>query len=134
MSRKRIVGICCIVWSMTSIVTGNTNSLFVLAAMRALLGVSQAAYEPAAYSFIADEVKKEKLPTANSAIIASLFMGGGLCALNILVIQRVGWRMCLNIMGVVGMAIGALSLVFMKEPERIEESDECKIELENEKK
>ena len=119
---------------MTSIVTGNTNSLFVLAAMRALLGVSQAAYEPAAYSFIADEVKKEKLPTANSAIIASLFMGGGLCALNILVIQRVGWRMCLNIMGVVGMAIGALSLVFMKEPERIEESDECKIELENEKK
>jgi MFS family permease len=86
MSRKRIVGLCCIVWSMTSIVTGNTNSLFVLAAMRALLGVSQAAYEPAAYSFIADEVSKKKLPTANSAIIASLFMGGGLCALNILVI------------------------------------------------
>jgi hypothetical protein len=42
--------------------------------------------------------------------------------------------MCLNIMGAVGIAIGALSLVFMKEPKRIEQSDECKIELESEQK
>jgi MFS family permease len=120
MSRKRIVGLSCLVWSMTNIITGNTNSLFVLAAMRAVLGVAQAAYEPAAYSLIADQVPKKQLPSANSAIIASLFMGGGLCALNILLISRVGWRMCLNIMGGIGLAIGGASLLLMKEPERVE--------------
>ena len=120
MSRKMIIGIACLVWSMTNIVTGNTNSLVVLAAMRALLGVSQAAFEPAAYSLIADAVPKKQLPSANSAIIASLFMGGGVCALNILLISRVGWRSCLNIMGIGGLAIGALALLFMKEPARTE--------------
>lgn len=84
--------------------------------MRALLGVSQAAYEPAAYSLIADSFPKEKLPTANSAIIASTFLGGGLCALNILLISKVGWRMCLNLMGSIGLAIGAISFALMREP------------------
>lgn len=119
---------------MTSIVTGNTNSLLVVAMMRALLGVSQAAYEPAAYSLIADAVPKKKLPTANSSIIASLFMGGGLCALNILLISRVGWRMCLNIMGGLGLIIGATSLVLMKEPERSEKSEECAAHFEQQEK
>lgn len=53
-NRKRIIATACLVWSMTSIITGSTNSLLVLACMRAILGLSQAAFEPAAYSMISD--------------------------------------------------------------------------------
>ena len=126
-SRKMILGFACVAWSMTSIVTGNTNSLFVLAAMRAILGIAQAAYEPTAYSMIADMVPKKQLPSANSVIVGSLFMGGGLCALNILLISYVGWRSCLNIMGGIGLTVGALSLLLMKEPARMEVDPELKV-------
>lgn len=39
-NRKWMVTMACIIWSMTNIITGTTNSLFVLTVMRALLGVS----------------------------------------------------------------------------------------------
>jgi MFS family permease len=85
-SRKAILSCACIVWSLTNIITGSTNSLLVLAMMRAILGMAQAAYEPTAYSLVADQFSKKDLPKANSAVIGAMFLGGGLCALNILLI------------------------------------------------
>ena len=45
-------------WSMTSIFTGQFNSFGVLVVMRVILGIAQAATEPAALSMMADAIPK----------------------------------------------------------------------------
>ena len=121
-----MVAWACIVWSLTNIFTGMTSSLFMVAILRAILGVSQAVSEPASYSIVSDQVSKQNMPMANSLLSGSLFLGGGLCALNIILINMMGWRNCLSLMGGVGLVIGVLSLLFMKEPERIPRETEVK--------
>jgi MFS family permease len=54
LNRKRMVAVSCIAFSVASIVTGSTNSLLMVAVMRASLGAFQGAFEPAAFSIISD--------------------------------------------------------------------------------
>ena len=54
MNRKKLVSLACIGFSACSIVTGSTNSLLVVAIMRAILGAFQGAFEPAAFSIVSD--------------------------------------------------------------------------------
>ena len=123
-----MVAIACILWSCTNLMTGATSSLFVLAMMRALLGGFQGSYEPVAYSIIGDEIPQEKQPIANSIITATPLIGGGLTALNIILIATVGWRHCIQYMGLIGLVCGVSSLLFMKEPERISKNTEVSTE------
>ena len=58
LNRKKMVAWACIVWSLTNIFTGMTSSLFMVAILRAILGVSQAVSEPASYSIVSDQVSK----------------------------------------------------------------------------
>lgn len=117
-SRKWIVGLACIAWSLTSVGTGSINSLAVLALMRFLLGATQAACEPASFSLIADYFPSNKVSTATSILTAAPYLGSGLSSLSVILIAAKGWRACFNIMGALGLGFGALALLFLKEPKR----------------
>lgn len=60
MNRKNMVVYSCAAWSLASIITGQTNSLFMVVLMRALLGAFQGAFEPAAFSLIGDQFTSKK--------------------------------------------------------------------------
>ena len=117
-SRKWILGLACIGWSLTSIGTGSINSLAVLALMRFLLGATQAACEPASFSLIADYFPSNKVSTATSILTAAPYLGSGLSSLSVILIAAKGWRYSFNFMGVLGLIFGGLGLLFMKEPKR----------------
>ena len=74
-------------WSLTSIVTGQINSLTVLCAMRFVLGMAASASEPAMYSIVSDyfEVGKKRA-TANAVIMMGSYLGAGLSGLSILLV------------------------------------------------
>lgn len=52
--RKDLLGVLCVFWSMTTVISGSTDSFLVFASMRVLLGVLESANNPLAYSLIRD--------------------------------------------------------------------------------
>ena len=64
-----------------------------------------------------DAVPSDKLGTANSVYQAAPLLGIGACSLGLLFIQKMGWRSYMNLTGVVGLVIGALAFLLVKEPE-----------------
>ena len=89
-----------------------------VAAMRALLGAFQGAYEPVAFSMIADQIPEKNQSVAKSVLLATPLVGGGMTAMNIMLIGAIGWRKTVSVMGIIGLIYGVASLLFMKNPEK----------------
>lgn len=86
--------------------------------MRFFLGATQAACMPAGVSLIADYFPSNKVSTATSIFTAAPYLGSGISSLSVIMIAKMGWRACLKSMGFVGLIIGGLCVLFLKEPKR----------------
>ena len=115
------MGSIVIICSLASILTGSINSLACLIAMRVVIGMAQSGFMPAIYSLIRDIFPKRMRSRANSVISCGNYIGDSLASLYILFIAKFGWRAAQNNVGYVGMAIGILVLLFIREPKRREE-------------
>lgn len=122
-----MLAFACIIWSLTSLATGSIESLAVLAIMRFGLGVAQAATEPLIFSLLADSFPAEKVPFANAVIEAGPYIGSAISCLSVILVASIGWRGCFNFMGVIGVAVGILQLLTIKEPKRGAFSTESEI-------
>ena len=117
-NRKNILGSIVIICSLASILTGSINSLACLIAMRVVLGMAQSGFMPAIYSLVQDIFPKRMRSRANSVISCGNYIGYSLARLNILYIAKYGWRSAQNNVGYVGVLVGLLVLIFIKEPVR----------------
>ena len=117
-NRRNILTVACLAWSLTSIAIGSTSSVVVIAVMRALLGAFQSAGEPTMFSLLSDYFPKDQIARANSAIVASSFFGAGCSSMMIALIQNYGWRNGYKILGVAGILISAIAMIFIKLPMR----------------
>ena len=113
-----MLGGAAIVWSMASLATGSCNSLYVLAAMRFVMGSSQAATEPVMFSMMTDTFAVDKVPMANSILKTGPYIGAALASLSVMAVNSLGWRVTTNAMGAVGLVIGLMTLLTVKEPKR----------------
>lgn len=77
-SRKGLIGAGIALWSLMTSVCGMVSTYGGLFLARMGVGVGEAALSPAAYSLIADTVKKRHLATAISAYSMGIYLGGGL--------------------------------------------------------
>ena len=74
-NRIKILSWAGILWSITSLISGSTNSYVVLFLMRFLLGILVSATEPFAYSIIGDYFPKKIRTTANSVFGTAGYLG-----------------------------------------------------------
>lgn len=118
LKRKDLLGILSIVWSMTTVISGSTHSFLVFASMRVLLGVFESANNPLAYSLIRDLFPPDNRSTAQSVYMSSIYFGGALSSLSILLIQKIGWRGDYELTGAIGVLAGLLCLFILNEPTR----------------
>ncbi len=77
-SRRRIIGIGILLWSIMTAACGLARNFLGLFLARVGVGVGQAALSPAAYSMISDYFPKEKLGRALGVYQAGAFVGAGL--------------------------------------------------------
>ena len=84
--RKHILTTVCVLWSLTSIITGSTNSFFVVCLMRFLLGLCIAGTEPSCYSMLGDYFPQRMRTVANSLLTSGHSIGSGVISLSILLI------------------------------------------------
>ena len=117
-SRKWLLfGAVCF-WSLTSVGTSFVDSYALVALMRILLGVMEAFFGPAVYSLIVDFIPGENRTTANSFISFGIYVGAALSNLTSFAIAAIGWRHTYLVVGSVGVLIGIIGLIVVKEPER----------------
>jgi MFS family permease len=110
------LAVCISFAGISQIVTGCVNSFWVLFLMRILCGAMNSASSPLSFSIVADSVPPEKRGTANSFLTASSYVGIAVSSLSILMIRETGWRMSFTLMGLIGIILGVLALVIIKDP------------------
>ncbi len=133
LSRRLIIGVGLILWSLTTAGCGLAQTFTQLAILRMGVGIGEAALSPSAYSIITDNFRKEKLATAISVYSMGIYLGQGLASLlGGIVISYAGdqeswnlpivgatrpWQVVFFMVGLPGLALSLL-LLTIKEPIR----------------
>lgn len=76
-------------------------------------GAMNSATNPLAYSLVSDYIPPERRATANSILSTAIYSGISLSSLSILLVKNYGWRNSLSFLGLVGVALGALIIMFI---------------------
>lgn len=117
-SRKTIIGVGIFFWSAASLAGGLVSSFVLFLIARAMVGLGEAAYAPAAQSMISGAFPLERRAFAQAIFASGMLLGGasGL-AFGGLIGPRYGWQAALLAVAVLGVLPG-LALFGLEEPPR----------------
>ena len=85
---------------------------------RMALGFFEAFIGPAAYSLIADYFPPEIRTTAIGIYAFGIYLGVALSSMIVIMITYLGWRWAYVVTGVIGIGVGILCFIFVKDPIR----------------
>ena len=118
-SRKGMILGGCLFWSLMTVMTGLCGRLWQFVASRALIGLGESVYFPAATSMLSDyhgvRTRSTALSLHQSAVYIGTIAGGGLGAL---LAERFGWRWAFYGFGAAGIAVSLLLWIRLREPAR----------------
>lgn len=117
-SRTKIIAGGVLFWSVATFLTGMAPTYALLLGARALVGVGEAAYAPAAQSMISGTFPEESRARAQAVFAAGMLMGAtaGL-ALGEVLGEKYGWRLAFFFIGTPGLIFALLALR-LEEPPR----------------
>jgi MFS family permease len=119
-SRRHVIGASLFVWSAVTWATGHVATFQQLVAARAIMGISEAFYMPAALAFIADfhigPTRSRAVGLHQMGMYAGIIIGGfsGYVADN----PDLGWRFAFSTCGLVGIVYSLPLLTFLRNPPR----------------
>lgn len=118
-SRKGLILTGLALWLCVTVSTILSHRYWVLVGLRAVSGLAEAVYFPAAMSMISDyhgvDTRSRAMSVHQSAVYAGT-VGGGV--LSSFVAERFGWRSSFFLFGILGTALFAVLLALLKEPQR----------------
>lgn len=83
-----------------------------------MIGIFESVFNPCAYGIISDYFHPSSRTTANSIYNLGVYLGGALSSITIILITSLGWRHTYEIIGIGGLGIGIVTLIFVLEPKR----------------
>lgn len=89
--------------------------------LRAIIGASQAFFNPAAYTLLSDIFPKKMIGSINGIFSGGVYLGGALASLSILLDGVIGWRDTLFVIGGIGVATALLCQFFVSEPRSLKD-------------
>ena len=118
--RARIIAAGVILWSLATFWSGLAQSFNVLLVARAMVGLGEAAYGPAAQSMISSVFDAERRARAQAVFAAGMLIGGAAGqAIGGIVGNSYGWQPAFFIVGVPGIILGALVLRLPEPPQAV---------------
>ncbi len=118
-SRKLIIGICVILWSLATVLCGFATGFVTLLLARMLVGVGEAGCTPPANSMISDYYTPLARPTALGIYAMGVTAGGLLAQIfGGVILDFFSWREAFIYVGAPGIVLGLLVLFTIKEPPR----------------
>jgi MFS family permease len=117
-SRTRIIVAGLLFWSLATVLTGMAHTFALLLVARALVGVGEADYAPAAQYMISGAFSARTRATAQAFFAAGMLLGGTAGqALSGVIGGSLGWRPAFLLIGIPGLIL-ALFVVRLEEPPR----------------
>ncbi|MHA7901191.1 MAG: spinster family MFS transporter [Henriciella sp.] len=118
-SRKLIIGVCVILWSLATVLCGFTTGFITLLLARMLVGIGEAGCTPPANSMISDYYAPLARPTALGIYAMGVTAGGVLAQVfGGFILDVFTWREAFIFIGAPGILIGIIFLLTVKEPPR----------------
>src|SRR6202140_3853499 len=122
-SRKAIIAIGILFWSIATFAGGLVSTFLFFLIARAMVGLGEAAYAPAAQSMISGGFPQERRAFAQSIFASGMLLGGAAGqALGGIIGPRYGWQAALFIVAFAGIVPG-IALFWIDEPPRGPRSD-----------
>jgi MFS transporter, ACS family, D-galactonate transporter len=118
LNRKWLIVISLGVWSLVTLLMGQAATFHQLFALRAIMGVSEALYMPAALALIADYHRGPTRSLAVGAHLSGVYMGQALGGIGGWVAQEVSWRAAFGGCGAIGVAYAFVLMIFLRETDR----------------
>ena len=117
-SRKAIIGTGILFWSVATFAGGLASSFLFFLIARAIVGLGEAAYAPAAQSMISGAFPQERRAAAQAIFASGMLLGGAAGhALGGIIGPRYGWQEAFFIVALAGIVPGA-ALFWIEEPPR----------------
>ncbi|WP_337187934.1 MFS transporter [Phenylobacterium sp.] len=109
----------CALWSLFTALCGSASSFLQLALFRMGVGIGEAGGSPPSHSLISDYFRPEERGTALALFSLGIPVGSMFgIALGGWIAAEYGWRMAFVAMGVPGILLAAVLLLFVREPPR----------------
>ncbi|MCM1139235.1 MAG: MFS transporter [Muribaculum sp.] len=114
-NRKWLIVISLGVWSTVTLLMGYSTTYNQVYWLRALMGVSEALYIPAALSLIADYFTGKQLSLAIGIHMTGLYMGQAIGGFGAFVAEHLSWQSTFHWFGIVGIAYAVVLVIFLYE-------------------
>lgn len=114
-SRSRVIVISLFAWSVITWLTAHATTFGELLATRALMGVSEACYIPAALALISDYHRTTTRSLAIGVHMTGIMVGSGLGGLGGWIAERHGWAQAFTLFGLIGVAYAVLVLFLLRD-------------------
>ena len=123
-NRKWLIVISLLVWSTVTLLLGYATTFEQVYALRAVMGISEALYIPAALSLIADYFTGKQLSLAIGIHMTGLYMGQAIGGFGAFVAEHLSWQMTFHWFGIVGIIYGIVLVVLLHEKRTNEPAEE----------
>ncbi len=117
-SRSRVIVVSLFVWSLLTWLTGHCHSIGQLLVVRALMGVGEACYIPAALALIADYHRGPTRSLATGIHMSGIYAGAALGGVGGYIAEWYGWRTGFTIFGAFGIGYAVLLMLLLRDAPR----------------
>ncbi len=117
-NRSRMIIVSLFVWSLLTWLTGYCTSFNQLIVVRALMGVSEAAYLPAALALITDYHRGPTRSLATGIHMTGISVGSGLGGAGGWLAERHGWGFAFHVFGLFGIVYAVLLALKLRDAPR----------------
>jgi predicted MFS family arabinose efflux permease len=114
-SRSRVILISLFVWSLMTWLTGHAQTYGQLLTVRALMGISEAAYIPAALALIADYHRGPTRSLATGIHMTGIGVGSGLGGIGGWLAERHGWSYAFTVFGFIGIGYAVVLMFALRD-------------------
>src|SRR5262245_33738247 len=115
--RKPVIISSLALWSAATLLTGFVTSPEEMLVARALLGVSEAFYMPAAVALVVDYHAGRTRSRATGLHLSGVYVGSVLGGLGGWFAEQHGWRFAFLLFGSIGIAYALVLIVFLRVPD-----------------
>ena len=113
--RSTVILVSLVVWSAVTWATGHVRDHRELLVARALMGVSEAFYIPAALALITDHHRGRTRSLATGLHMGGVYAGQAIAGLGGYAAEALGWRAAFAAFGLVGVCYALVLVVFLRE-------------------
>lgn len=118
-NRRNIIAVSLTIWSAMTAMSGLAQNFIQLLAFRVGVGIGEAGSSPPSHSIIADLYPPEKRSSAMAIYATGVVLGGGFgTMIGGTIAALVGWRLALAAVGIPGIILALIVMLFVVEPRR----------------